>query len=160
MPVTCKSPPAVCTIIYLTVQIAVEGKEYYCSNTRPDIPYTLYVAKQELLLVPREVQKIHPLFPTSPAPDRRIILVLSNVYASQFRSKYGHEPEFEVSSVGFGLDDDEVLVAGILQGTNEIATWEFRDLLNGDSRNRSESSSDVRASFGMMDFDLKSTARE
>lgn len=51
-----------------------------------------------------------------------------------------------------------MIVAGILQGTNKIANWEFSTLLKGDTRNLMDESSDAKASFGLMEWDLKMAA--
>ncbi|KAH6714682.1 hypothetical protein DL95DRAFT_372620 [Leptodontidium sp. 2 PMI_412] len=138
--------------------VTFEGTQYHASLTSPYIPYTLYISETHLLLVPREVQQIHPNFPKDPAPTGNIRLELSDTYKKQFKAKYQGEPKFSVKDVGFGLDDDEVVVAGILQGTNWIPHWEFSSLFKGDLRNLLESSSDVKASFGLMEWDLKVAA--
>lgn len=112
----------------------------------------------ELLLVPRKVDKIHPLFPTTPAPTQRITLKLSDLYANKFRQQFNREPKFSPRRVGFGLEDDEVVVAAILEGSNHIPHWEFRSLLRGDTDNLMDVSSDAEASFGMMKWDLSGAA--
>ncbi|KAI1772952.1 hypothetical protein F4818DRAFT_424451 [Hypoxylon cercidicola] len=66
--------------------ISVESIEYQCSVTRPDIPYTLYVGKDHLLLVPREVAKVHPKFPSTQGPLPQIRLQLSQYWIKEYKS--------------------------------------------------------------------------
>lgn len=138
--------------------ILVESVEYQCSVTRPDIPYTLYVGKDHLLLVPREVAKIHPKFPSNQGPLPRLRPQLSQFWSEKFKSTYGRDPAFTTRNVGFGLEEDEVVVAAILEGSSYIPHWQFSDLFNGDTGSLMDESSDAKASFGMMQFDLSQSA--
>jgi hypothetical protein len=142
--------------------ISVEGAEFQCSTTRPDIPYTLYVNDSYLLLVPRQVTKVHPNFPTTQGPLQRFKLELSDHVADEYRTKYNKEPKFSSRNVHFGLEDDEVVVAALLESSNMIPHWEFRTLLDGanpGNKHLTDYSSDAEASFGMMHHDLSMAAR-
>ncbi|KAI1372454.1 hypothetical protein F4677DRAFT_432341 [Hypoxylon crocopeplum] len=139
--------------------IIFESIEYQCSVTRPDIPYTLYVGKDHLLLVPREVAKVHPKFPSNQGPLPPLGLRLSQFWMEEYKSAYGQDPVFTAKKVDFGLEEDEVVVAAVLVGSNYIPQWIFSDLLNGDTRNRMDESSDADADFGLMQFDLCQTAK-
>jgi len=142
--------------------ISFEGADFQSSSTRPDIPYTIYVNDSYLLLVPRHVDKVHPNFPTIQGPLQRFKLELSDRMVNEYRTKYNMEPMFFYRNVHFGLEDDEVVVAALLEGTDMIPHWEFRTLLDGtDPGNRhfTDYSSDAKASFGLMDFDLSLAAR-
>jgi hypothetical protein len=86
-------------------------------------------------------------------PPQRFRLQLSDNSANDFK-KVNQEPKFSHKYVDFGLEDDEVVVAAVLDGSNYIPHWEFRTLFNGDSRNLMDISSDAEASFGMMKWDL------
>jgi hypothetical protein len=137
-----------------TDTVSVESTEFQCSITSPDIPYTLYVSDSYLLLVPRQVTKVHPRFPAMQDPPQRFRLQLSDTSVNDFKKKFNQEPKFSHKYVDFGLEDDEVVVAAVLDGSNYIPHWEFRALFNGDSRNLMDISSDAEASFGMMKWDL------
>jgi hypothetical protein len=78
--------------------------------------------------------------------------------ADAFKKKFNQEPKFSHKYVDFGLEDDEVVVAAVLDGSDHIPHWEFRTVFNGDSRNLLDISSDAEASFGMMKLDLKREA--
>ena len=161
MPVTCKFR-LLPLRYHITDELAVEGRDYFCSQTRPDIPYTIYVSENELLLVPRQVEKLHPLFafPTSRDAEKRFTLKLSDLYLNKLREQYGREPKFSCRrGVTFGMEDDEVVVAAIVEGTNQMAVWEFKALFNGHEENTMDQSSDVEASLGILHFDLSTTAR-
>ncbi|OTB00540.1 hypothetical protein M426DRAFT_324205 [Hypoxylon sp. CI-4A] len=138
--------------------VIFESVEYQCSITRPDIPYTLYVGKDHLLLVTRNVAKVHPKFPSARELVPRVKLQLSQYWLETYKSMYGKDPTFTTKNIGFGLEEDEVVVATILPGTSYIPHWQFSDLLNGDTGNKMDQSSDPYADFGMMEFDLQSTA--
>jgi hypothetical protein len=137
---------------------SASGAEFQCSTTRPDIPYTLYVGVKYLLLVPREVTKVHRNFPAMPDPPPRYRLQLSDYWTNEYKSKYNSEPTFHYKYVEFGLEDDEVVVAALLDGSNLVPHWEFRTLFKGDSRHLIDQSSDAKASFEMMQWDLSRTA--
>jgi hypothetical protein len=144
-----------------TDTIPVEGAEFQCSITRPDIPYTLYVNDSYLLLVPRQVAKVHPNFPTFQGPLQRFKLELLDRVVDEYRTKYNKEPKFSRNS-HFGLEDDEVVVAALLESSNMIPHWEFRTLLDGTNpgnKHLTDYSSDAKASFGIMDYDLSMAAR-
>jgi hypothetical protein len=142
------------SLLSWTDTVSVESTEFQCSITRPDIPYTLYVSESYLLLVPRQVTKVHPKFPTMQGPPQRFRLQLSDNSTNDFKNKFNQEPKFSHKYVDFGLEDDEIVVAAVLDGSNYIPHWEFRTLFNGDSRNLMDISSDAEASFGMMKWDL------
>ena len=74
--------------------IPVEGAEFQCSTTRPDIPYTLYVNDSYLLLVPRQVANVHPNFPSIQGPLHRFKLELSDRVDNEYRTKYNKSPSF------------------------------------------------------------------
>jgi hypothetical protein len=140
----------------------VEGAEFQCSTTRPDIPYTIYVNESYLLLVPRQVDKVHPNFPTVQGPLQRFKLELSDHVVHEYRTKYNKEPKFYFKNVDFGLDDNNVVVAALLESSNIIPHWEFCTLLDGTlpgNKHLTEYSSDGKASFGMMHYDLSMAAR-
>ncbi|XXH03859.1 hypothetical protein Hte_010265 [Hypoxylon texense] len=139
--------------------VTFESVEYQCSVIRPDIPYTLYVGKDHLLLVPREVAKVHPKFPSTQGPLPRFKLQLSHYWTKTYKSASGRDPVFPTRGVGFGLEEDEVVVAAVLPGTGYVPHWQFSDLFNGDTGNLMDESSDADADFGMMQFDLSQTAR-
>ncbi len=145
-----------------TDMIPVEGAEFQCSNTRPDIPYTLYVNDSYLFLVPRQVAKVHPNFPTIQGPLQRFKLELSDHVVDEYRTKYNKEPKFSRRNVGFGLEDDEVVFAALLEGSDMIPHWEFRTLLDGtnpENKHLTDYSSDAGVSFGIMQHDLSMAAR-
>jgi hypothetical protein len=81
-------------------------------------------------------------------------LQLSDLWTNEYKKKYAQEPKFSAKHVDFGLEDDEVVVTALLVGSNFVPHWEFRTLLNGDSRNLMDISSDAEATFGMMKWDL------
>jgi len=134
--------------------VTFESTEFQCSITRPDIPYTLYVSDSYLLLVPRQVTKVHRKFPTMQDPPQRFRLQLSDYWTTEFKKKFNQKPKFSHKHVDFGLEDDEVVVTAVLDGSNLVPHWEFRTLFNGDSGNLMDTSSDAEASFGMMKWDL------
>jgi hypothetical protein len=139
--------------------ISVEGSEYQCSITRPDIPYTLYVNDSYLLLVPRQVIKVHRNFPTQQGPPQQFRLQLSDHWTNEYRNKYNREPKFSHRHVDFGLEDDEVVVAALLNGSNMIPHWEFRTLFNGNNGHVMDTSSDAETIFGLMVWDLTQAAQ-
>ncbi|EED13792.1 hypothetical protein TSTA_100370 [Talaromyces stipitatus ATCC 10500] len=134
--------------------ITFESAEFQCSITRPDIPFTIYVGDSYMLLVPREVTNIHRNFPTVQYSPQRFRLQLSDYWVDEYKRKFNQEPKFSAKYVDFGLEDDEVVVAALLDGSNFIAYWEFRTLLDGDNSHHMDMSSDAKASFGMMKWDL------
>lgn len=85
---------------------------------------------------------------------QRFKLQLSDHWAGEYKRKFNNEPKFSANYVDFGLEDDEVVVAALLDGSNFIPYWEFRTLLSGDSSHHMDVSSDAKASFGMMKWDL------
>lgn len=68
------------------------------------------------------------------------------------------EPTFHYKNVEFGLEDDEVVVTALLDGSNLVPHWEFRSLFKGDNGHLMDQSSDAKATFGIMQFDLCRTA--
>jgi hypothetical protein len=81
--------------------------------------------------------------------------------ANEYRTKYNKEPKFSLRNVHFGLEDDEVVVAALLESSNMIPHWELRTLLEGTNAGNehlTEYSSDAEASFGMMHHDLSLAA--
>lgn len=134
--------------------ISLESLEFQCSITRPDIPFTLYVSDSDLLLVPRQVTNIHRSFPTVQYSPQRFRLQLSDYWVGEYKRKFNQEPKFSANHVGFGLEDDEVVVAVLLDGSNFIAYWEFHTLLSGDNSHHISMSSDAKASVGIMKWDL------
>jgi hypothetical protein len=152
MPVTCELTLLRPSFSWIDT-ISVESTEFQCSLTRPDIPYTLYVSNSYLLLVPRQVTNVHRKFPTVQVPQR-FRLQLSDYWTNEYKKKFEQEPKFSAKYVDFGLEDDEVVVAAVLNGSNFVPYWEFRTLLNGDTTHHMDMSSDAEASFGMMKWDL------
>jgi hypothetical protein len=89
-------------------------------------------------------------------------LELSDPVADEYRKKYNKEPKFSARKVHFGLEDDEVVVAALLEGSNMIPHWEFCTLLDGSdpgNKHFTTHSSDAEASFGIMNWDLSMAAR-
>ena len=134
--------------------ILVESTEFQCSITSPDIPYTLYVSDSYLLLVPRQVTNVHRKFPSAQTPPQRFRLQLSDHWINEYKKKFNQEPKFSHKYVDFGLEESEVVVAAVLDGSNFIPYWEFRTLLNGGNTHEMDISSDAEASFGIMKWDL------
>jgi len=93
-----------------------------------------------------------------PDPPQRYRLQLSDYWTNEYKRKYNSEPTFYYKNVGFGLEDDEVVVAALLDGSNLVPYWEFRTLFKGDNGHLMDISSDAKASFGMMQWDLRRTA--
>jgi len=76
--------------------------------------------------------------------------------------KYNKEPKFSYRNVDFGLEDDEVVVAALMEGSNMIPHWEFCTLLDGTNpgnQHLTDYSSDGEASVGLMHHDLSMAAR-
>ncbi|KAI0383699.1 hypothetical protein F5Y04DRAFT_19326 [Hypomontagnella monticulosa] len=138
--------------------VTFESVEYLCSVTRPDIPYTLYVGKDHLLLVPCEVIKVHPKFPSTQDPLPRLRLQISKYWKDTYKSKYGQDPTFTAGEVGFGLEEDEVVVAAVLGGSNCVPNWQFCDLLEGDIDSRMDESTNADIGFGLMKAHLTYTS--
>jgi hypothetical protein len=134
--------------------VTFESAEFQCSITRPDIPYTLYVSDSYLLLVPRQVTNVHPKFPSVQSPPQRFRLQLSDYWTDEYKRRFNQEPKFSNKYVDFGLEENEVVVAALLDGSNFIPYWDFRALLNGENTHHMDISSDAEASFGMMKWDL------
>jgi hypothetical protein len=161
MTVTCKSMLFLVPLIFGILQIdamSVEGTEFQYSATRPDIPYTLYVGVSYLLLVPREVDIVHKNFPPMPDPPQRYRLRLSDHWINEYRRRYNSEPEFHHRNVEFGLEDDEVIVVALLDGSNLIPYWTFNALFKGDNGHSMDISSDAKVTFGAMQWDLNQLA--
>ena len=93
-----------------------------------------------------------------PDPPQRYRLQLSDYWTNEYKRKYNSEPKFHYKNVEFGLEDDEVVVAALLDGSNLVPHWEFRTLFKGDNGHLMDISSDAKASFGMMQRDLRKTA--
>ncbi|TVY15313.1 hypothetical protein LARI1_G007154 [Lachnellula arida] len=152
--------------------VTFEGNEYQCSTTRPDIPYALYVADTYLLLVPREVSTVHPKFPTTQTPAQQFRLELSDYWTNEYKTKVNKQPMFHYKKAEFGLEDNEVVVAALLNGSAWIPNWEFRTILSGGNAGvikdhvvemcgDAEDAEDVRDArdiFGMLQWHLRHTA--
>ncbi|GAM37658.1 hypothetical protein TCE0_024f07756 [Talaromyces pinophilus] len=138
--------------------IIFESAEFQASITRPDIPFTIYVSDSYLLLVPRQVTSIHRSFPSVQYSPQRLRLQLSDHCVGDFNRKFNRYPKFSADYVDFGLEDDEVVVAAVLDGSNWIPLWEFRTLLSGDNSHTMDISSDPETSFGYMKWDLSRNA--
>lgn len=119
----------------------------------------LYIYKKHLLLVPHSVTKVHRSFPTTPVPDQRFTLRLSDNYVSGFREKHNKEPDFHYKSVQFVLDEDKVVVVALLSN-GKITTWKMRGLLNGKPGNEHdiEVSSHPKDGYGIREWDLTQKA--
>lgn len=101
---------------------------------------------------------IHPRFPTVQYSPQRLRLQLSDYWVGEYNRKFNRYPKFSANYVDFGLEDDEVVVAAILDDSNWIALWEFRTLLSGDISHQMDMSSDPKTSFGCMKWDLAQNA--
>ncbi|KUJ23480.1 uncharacterized protein LY89DRAFT_728225 [Mollisia scopiformis] len=90
-----------------------------------------------------------------PDPPQRYKLQLTDFWANEYRSKYNSEPKYHYKDVMFGLEDDEVVVAGILLGSDLVPHWQFRNLFQGDNRNMMDTSSNAKATVvGHLDGNL------
>ncbi|TVY38967.1 hypothetical protein LOCC1_G008287 [Lachnellula occidentalis] len=146
--------------------VTFEGNEYQCSTTRPDIPYALYVGDTYLLLVPREVANVHPNFPTTQIPAQQFRLELSDYWTNEYKTKVNKKPMFHYKKAEFGLEDGEIIVMALLNGSTWIPQWEFCTILNGGnvgvvkdhSTDTCADARDAADSFGLMEWDLKQTA--
>lgn len=135
-----------------------------CSLTSPYIPYTLYTHEDFLLLVPREVNQKHPKFPAALDQNKRYTLRLSDRAFRRYTERYGKPPKFTQKHIAFGLEEDEgVVVAALLPGSNMIPYWDFNSILASSEteikRHCTDESSSPLDSFGMMQFDLKTSAQ-
>lgn len=133
------------------------------SVTFPYIPYALYIHEDYLLLVPREVDQKHPKFPTVSDQNKRYTLRLSDWAFRHYTERYGEPPKFTQKHVTFGLEEDEgVVVAALLPGSNMIPYWDFNTILASTEteikKHFTDTSSSPLDSFGMMEFDLKLSA--
>lgn len=131
--------------------------------TFPYIPYALYIHEDYLLLVPHEVNKKHPKFPAVPDQNKRYTLRLSDWVFRAYTEKYGVPPKFTRKHVTFGLEEDEgVVVAALLPGSNWIPYWDFNTILASTEteikKHCVDQSSSPLDSFGLMEFDLKTSA--
>ncbi|KUJ12978.1 uncharacterized protein LY89DRAFT_756235 [Mollisia scopiformis] len=138
--------------------ITFEETEFQCSRTRPDIPYILYVGIDYLLLVLREVNEIHRSFPNMPDPPQRYKLQLTEFWASEFSKNYGSSPKFDDESVGFGMEENAVIAAALLTGSNIVAYWEFRALFKGENSYFLDVSENGKSTFVGMEMDLSKAA--
>ncbi|PCH06357.1 Terpenoid cyclases/protein prenyltransferase alpha-alpha toroid [Penicillium occitanis (nom. inval.)] len=111
-----------------------------------------------LLLVPRQVTSIHRSFPTVQYSPQRFRLQLSDHCVGDFNRKFNRYPKFFANYVDFGLEDDEAVVAAVLDGSNWISLWEFRTLLSGNNPHTMDMSSDPETSFGYIKWDLSRNA--
>lgn len=132
-------------------------------HTSPYIPYAVYIHEDFLLLVPREVNQKHPKFPAVPDQNKRYTLRLSDWAFRAYTETNGKPPKFTPKHVTFGLEEDEgVVVAALLPGSNMIPYWDFNSILASTEteikKHFTEESSSPLDSFGMMQFDLKSSA--
>ncbi|KUJ11955.1 uncharacterized protein LY89DRAFT_217010 [Mollisia scopiformis] len=94
-----------------------------------------------------------------PESPHQYKLELSEYWTNEYKKKYNREPAFHYKAVEFGLEDNEVVVAAVLPGSNLVPQWEFSRLFKGESGLSSvDQSSDAKASLGLMNFDLCSTA--
>jgi hypothetical protein len=99
----------------LTVR-PVEGTNYQCSTTHPNIPFTLYVHEDHFLLVPRAVDKVHRAFPEGNRQCSSHAATWSDHTVAEYRTKHGNKtPRFEHEHVGFGWEEDEGIVICALQ---------------------------------------------
>ncbi|KAH9893765.1 hypothetical protein F4778DRAFT_294756 [Xylariomycetidae sp. FL2044] len=145
--------------------VTFEGNNYICSITNPDIPYTIWVHENHLLLVPRQVPKVHKAFPSVPAAraQQRFTLQLGDHIVKQYQQQYGRAPTFTSRGVQFGYEEDEgVVVAALLPGSNLIPYWDFQRFLNRDAtvvrEHFTDETSDPQAGFGIMAWDLRQAA--
>ena len=95
-------------------------------------------------------------------PSQKFSLTLSDSCINEYATKYRREPKFSAKLVDFGLeDDDEVVVAAMLDGSDMISYWEFRTLIDGvNNRHSVNISSDAKASIGIMAWDLAQAAEK
>lgn len=144
--------------------ISVEGTVYQCGLAHPNIPYTIYVHDYYLLLVPRQVNETHKEFPNVPFQGlRRVTLQVSDFMANEYQDKYKRAPKFTHQLVAFAYEDEEgVVVAAWLEGSENIAYWDFRSILSGDKTlirsHFTDECSDPEDSFRIMQYDLAEAA--
>ena len=148
--------------VRLIITLPDKRNVYESSITHPNIPYAIYVHENHLLIVPRNVETTHKEFPKV-QDHRRFTLQLSDDCVDEYRKKHGQPPKFAPRGVNFGSEEDEgVVVMALLNGSNVVPYWDFREMLNGDqsviNTHFTEQSSDAEASFGMMQFDLGQAA--
>jgi len=94
-------------------------------------------------------------------PTKRYKLELSDFWAAEYKKSSKGKAMYSYKFVGFGLEDDEVVVVAWLQGTDHVAQWEFRKMFEGDYIyvvDCVDQSSDAKDVFGNMAFDLRTTA--
>jgi hypothetical protein len=130
--------------------------------THPNIPYTIYVHENHILLVPREVETVHKEFPIL-RDERRFTLQLSDNTIDNYQQKYNKAPAFTTKNVCFGFEEDEgVVVAALLPGSGMIPYWGFRAMLAGNQtvirKHFTDQSSSPADSFGLMQWDLAQAA--
>lgn len=166
-PLTCRPSSASASAGILTRlanwALQVENKAYQCQITSPYIPYSLYVHEDHLLLVPREVDQNHPKFPAVPDQNKRYTLRLADHAFRAYTERYGEPSKFTQEHVGFGLEEDDgVVVAAVLPGSNMIPYWAFDTILASTEtevkKHFIDQSSSPLDSFGIMQFDLRSSA--
>ncbi|TVY84108.1 hypothetical protein LSUE1_G002088 [Lachnellula suecica] len=132
------------------MRVRFEDKEYLGFTTRQGIPYTLYINADHLLLIPRPIPNIHVRFPTIKTPTQRFVLQLSEQYIQKFRDEFGKEPKFTAKNTDFGMENNEIVVAALLPGSDWVPHWEICRLLNYAGGRRSEEPIDAESSFGDM----------
>jgi len=100
----------------------------------------------------------HPNFPSMPVPDKQFKLEPAGWLVDEYKKRFNREPTFSYKFVDFGLEDDEVVVCAVLDGSNYVPHWEFRSLMAGKTGHLTDQSSDAKATFGLMQFDLMQAA--
>ncbi|CAJ2506140.1 Uu.00g002700.m01.CDS01 [Anthostomella pinea] len=118
--------------VYRTAEWSGQGSEYHGSVTHPNIPYTIYVHDNHLLLVPRAVDKLHKELRDFRHNHRRFTLQLSDDWLEAYQ-KYNMPPIFAARKVNFGFNEDKgVVVAALLgPGSNLIPYWNISSMLRG-----------------------------
>jgi len=93
-----------------------------------------------------------------PRSHRRFILHLSDYFTNGYKKTLNREPTFSAKNVDYGLDDDEVVVAALFDGYDNIPLWEFGTMLSGDNdiikKHPMLTSSDADSNFGLLKSDL------
>ncbi|TVY87428.1 hypothetical protein LAWI1_G008367 [Lachnellula willkommii] len=113
-----------------------------------------------------ESQHRAPQIPTTQTPAQQFRLELSDYWANEYKTKVNKKPMFHYKKVEFGLEDDEVVVTALLNGSTWVPQWEFRTILKGDGKGAikdhlTDTCADERDAadvFGLMEWDLTQTA--
>ncbi|VUC19903.1 unnamed protein product [Clonostachys rosea] len=146
------------------MNVTFEGTQYQCGLAHPNIPYTIYVHDYYLLLVPRQVGQAHKEFPNRPFQElKRVTLQISDFMVNDYQEKYKRAPKFSHQLVAFGYEEDEgVVVAAWLEGSDTIAYWDFRTIFSDDKAltrsHYTDECSDPEDSFRCMQYDLAEAA--